>query len=136
MVKRRGDLLARLRGQRGDLPLMTVLLVPVLFLVVALVVDGGGKVKADEEATLGAQSAARAGANAGSQPAPGGAVHLDPVQARAAAHQYLRRNGMSGTVHTHGITIEVTAHTDYQPKLLRFGNWHGTGDGAAQARSS
>lgn len=129
-------LLSRLRSQRGDIPLLTVLLVPVLFLAVGLVVDGGGKVKTDEEATLVAQSSARVGANAGSNPGPGGGISLNPSQARAAANRYLRQAGMTGTVRTHGITVEVTAVADYHPKLLRFGTWHGRGNGAAVARTN
>lgn len=131
-------LISRLRrGQRGESPIMLVLLVPVLFVVVGLVVDGGGKVRADEQATLIAQSAARAGSNAGSAPGTGSTVKLNRAQAALAAKRYLAQSGAQGSVQVSGTEIRVTASVRYEPKLLRLGiPMDGEGSGSAEARSN
>lgn len=125
------------RDERGETPLMLLLVVPVLFMVIGLVVDGGGKVRADEQATLIAQSAARAGSNAGSAPGIGTTVTLNRAQAVSAANRYLAQAGATGSVQVSGTQIRVTARVGYEPKLLKVGlSMDGTGSGSAEARSN
>lgn len=126
-----------LGNERGEAPLMLVLLIPALFLVLGLVVDGGGKVRANEQATLVAQSAARAGANAGVVQGTGERLVIDRPRAVAAARAYLNQSGATGSVRVTAGAVEVDAVVPYDAKLLRLGiDWSGKGSGEAEPRGS
>jgi Flp pilus assembly protein TadG len=129
----------RLARERGDAAVAFVLLVPVLILVVGLVVDGAGQIKASEQATTIAQGAARAGANGGvSAKLPSsGAANISAGQAINAANQYLAASGITGNVEVNGRTVTVTAHKDYKTKFLSMfvGTLTGKGTGSAQLLS-
>jgi Flp pilus assembly protein TadG len=120
--------------ERGDSSILLLLLVPVLLLVVGLVVDGGGKIQADEEATLVAQSAARAGVNAAVNPDLGtsGTARISPGQAIQAANAYLATAGVSGHATANSQTVTVTAQIPYTPKFLPVGTLTGEGSGSAE----
>lgn len=126
-----------LENERGEAPLMLVLLIPALFLVLGLVVDGGGKVRANEQATLVAQSAARAGANAGVVQGTGERLVIDRPRAVAAARAYLNQSGATGSVRVTAGAVEVDAVVPYDAKLLKLGiDWSGKGSGEAEPRAS
>lgn len=126
-----------IKGERGEAPLLLVLLVPVLFLVLGLVVDGGGKVRADEQATLIAQSAARAGANAGVGQGAGERLVIDRSRAVAAARSYLSQAGATGSVRVRDGVVEVDVIVPYEAKILRVGvDWAGKGEGEAVPRGN
>jgi Flp pilus assembly protein TadG len=110
---------ARLRwrggdGELGGLSLMIVVLFVALLALAGIVVDGGAKLTADENATALAQEAARAGATTVdvSRAYATGSFIVDPAQAVTAAQQYLTGAGYRDfTVTADGdtaITVQVT----------------------------
>ena len=98
----------------GGLTLMLVVLFIALIALAGIVVDGGAKLTADENATALAQEAARAGATTVdvSQAYSTGAFAVDPARATAAARAYLLGAGYRNfTVSPDGnraITVRVT----------------------------
>ena len=122
------------RSNRGESGVSLILIVPAIFLLVALVVDGGGKINSDTEATLIAQSAARSAVNAGISSGPDGIV-INNYRARAAANQYLQQEGTSGHVVISGNKVTVRVNKHYDSKL-RPADFTGRGTGSAEARSS
>jgi hypothetical protein len=78
-------------GERGSLSLMIVVLFVALACLAGLVVDGGAKLTADENAVALAQEAARAGATSVnvSTAYSSGTFVVDEQQALAAAREYL-----------------------------------------------
>lgn len=131
-------LLRRLRCERGDSAVALLVIVPTLLLLVGLVIDGAGKIQAQEQATAIAQSAARAAANAGATPGSGGSdvASINPGAARQAAQQFLAASGASGEAQTTGAQVQVTARVSYQPKFLPIGPLTGQGQGSAELRRS
>jgi hypothetical protein len=87
------DLIAEGRGEgeRGSLSLMLVILFVALVALAGIVVDGGAKLTADENAVALAQEAARAGAMTVDQSAAysSGSFVVSQQQALAAARSYL-----------------------------------------------
>ena len=86
----------RLRGERGSVSLLVVVMVPALLMAAGLVLDGGRQLQARREAAAAASSAARAAAQMSDQEAYG--PGLDPALGRgtsagAAAGTRPRRNG-------------------------------------------
>ncbi|WP_329127264.1 TadE/TadG family type IV pilus assembly protein [Streptomyces sp. NBC_01465] len=89
-----------------------------LFMVLGLLVDGGGALNAGNRATSLAQEAAR---TAGQQLDPaqaieGTAITIDPQAAQAAAQDYLAAAHVEGDVQITGggTTLTVTVHTTYK----------------------
>lgn len=82
-------------GERGALSLMLVVLFAALVCLAGIVVDGGAKLAADENATALAQEAARAGASSVDQSRAYamGAFVVDQPQALSAARAYLAASG-------------------------------------------
>jgi hypothetical protein len=82
-------------GERGALSLMIVILFVVLAALAGIVVDGGAKLAADENAVALAQEAARAGATTvDTSSAYGqGSFVVDQQRALAAARSYLAAAG-------------------------------------------
>ncbi|MEU3464632.1 pilus assembly protein TadG-related protein [Streptomyces sp. NPDC006733] len=89
-----------------------------IFMVMGLLVDGGGALNAANRATSLAQEAAR---TAGEQLDPaqaieGTAITIDPDAARTAAQDYLAAAGVQGDVEITdgGQTLSVNVHSTYQ----------------------
>ena len=99
----------RLRIQKerdaGGIAIFTVIVVSGLLLMLALVVDGGGKLKMKERADAAAQEAARAGGEQidATKAIPGDAIVVDPSAATSAAFAYLQQAGFSS-----GASVKVT----------------------------
>ena len=112
-ARRRG----RPRGERGSLSVLLAVLVPGLLLIIGLAVDGGAKVQATQRANALADEAARAGGQAIDRSAAlAGEVRVDTAAAVAAAHAYLDRNDVRGTVNvidadTLSVTTTITEPT-------------------------
>jgi Flp pilus assembly protein TadG len=91
------------------------------FLIVGLVVDGGGKIRATQEADALAREAARSAGqslNRSAQAEGNKTVTLNPAAARTAALKYLASAGATGSVSIEGATITVTATVSYKPMFL------------------
>jgi Flp pilus assembly protein TadG len=104
-------------------------------LCLGLVTDGGGVLRARNEAATLAQEAARAGAQQLDWAAYREGmteVALDPAAASAAAHSFLNAAGATGTVSVSGDTVTVTCSVSYSFTLLPMGST--TVDSMATAR--
>lgn len=95
-------------NERGQVTAFVAIFVVALIFIAGLVIDGGVGLAAKRRAMNEAQAAARAGAEALDTAAyrRGATSRLDPVQAREAAIDYLRRTG-----HQAGAQVQVTADT-------------------------
>lgn len=113
-------LLRRLRDdERGSITPMFVVFVPALVLVIGLVVDGAGKIQANDNAQAIAAGASRSAANAlASQVVTDGGIGLDNTRARNAALDYIDAAGMTGTVNVNGNRITVNVQTTYATKFV------------------
>lgn len=113
-------ILAKLRtDERGSITPMFVVFVPTLVLVIGLVVDGAGKIQANENAQTIASGASRAAANSvASQVIVNGGLSLDNHRAQIAARDYIEAAGMTGTVTVTGNEIHVTVETTYATKFI------------------
>ncbi len=127
--------LLRSRSDRGggSLSVWVLLLIPVIFLAVGLVVDGGRKTAAGAEAQAAAVAASRAGSDAAATQLLAG---QDPTSAAsAAARNYLAVAGVSGSVSVSGGTIRVTT-SQTRPTVflsaLGIGSMTGTGQAQSQ----
>jgi Flp pilus assembly protein TadG len=141
LTPRPGTRGARLRhlDDRGGVSIMVAILVPALLLLAALVIDGGGQIRALQRADNIAAQAARAAGQAIDIPAAisGGAKRIDPAAATRAATAYLTRAGATGTVRVtaDGQSVTVTAAIGYQSLLLGvLGQTSHTVTGHATAR--
>ncbi len=113
-------LLRKLRDdERGSITPFFVVFVPALVLIVGLVVDGAGKIQANENAQAIASGASRAAANAvAAQVVSNGGISLDNNRARIAATDYIEASGMTGTVNVVGDRITVSVETSYSTKFV------------------
>lgn len=126
--------MTRGRDEQGSITLGLVVLVLAMFAAVGLVVDGGAKVQAVQQATRVAAEAARAGAQevnaAGVQTQ--GSPRLNPVRARATARAVLADAGVTGTVSATGTEVAVQASVTRPTVFLgMFGAGSVTGTGSA-----
>ncbi|MDO8383923.1 MAG: pilus assembly protein TadG-related protein [Microbacterium sp.] len=114
------QLLRKLRDdERGSITPFFVVFVPALVLIVGLVVDGAGKIQANENAQAIASGASRAAANAvAAQVVSNGGISLDNNRARTAATDYIEASGMTGTVNVVGNRITVSVETSYSTKFV------------------
>ncbi|WP_055589917.1 pilus assembly protein TadG-related protein [Streptacidiphilus griseoplanus] len=110
------------RPDGGSISIFVALCAVGLLVVIGIVIDCGGRLRAVERADALAQEAARA---AGQQLDPaaalaGGPLVVDPDAARAAAQRYLADNGARGeaVVAADGRTIHVTVDGEYDTALL------------------
>ncbi|MCB5910378.1 TadE/TadG family type IV pilus assembly protein [Streptomyces pinistramenti] len=108
--------------ERGSATLFWLMVGVVFIGLLALVVDGGGQLKASAHADDVANAAARAGgqqSDAG-QAIPGGPVVVDPDAAASVARSFLRTAGVEGTVTVAGggTRLEVTVADTYHCLLL------------------
>ncbi|MCX5355571.1 TadE/TadG family type IV pilus assembly protein [Streptomyces mirabilis] len=126
------------RRDRGAMELFYAGIVIIAFLVIGLVIDGGGALDADSRADYLAQEAARAGAQQidPGQAITGEAIVVDPDAAQAAARSYLADRNVDGevSVAADGQTLTVTVHDIYRPyfaSLIGFTRIPATGHGTA-----
>lgn len=104
------------RDERGSITAFVAVVATALVMVAGMAYDGGQVIAAHSAARSDAERAARAGAQqidldhlrATNQP------RLDPVAAEAAALDYLRRSGATGTATASDASITVTV-TRVQP---------------------
>ncbi|WP_252396522.1 hypothetical protein [Streptantibioticus parmotrematis] len=109
-----------------------------IFMILGLVVDGGGRLQAGSRADSLAQEAARAGGEQvdPAQAITGTAIAVQPAAAQQAASSYLHQAGVTGevSVSDSGQTLSVTVHTTYHPvfaSLLGFSSMPVTGHATA-----
>ena len=99
---------------RGSLSLLVVILFVALAALAGIVVDGGAKLEADQNAVALAQEAARAGATIVNESSAysSGTFVVDQQQAIAAARSYLNEAGYEqytvAAAGTHAIRVSVT----------------------------
>jgi Flp pilus assembly protein TadG len=125
-------------SDRGALSLMIVVLFVALIALAGIVVDGGAKLDADQNAYALAQEAARAGANSvdTSTAYQSGSFVVDPEQAQEAASSYLSAAGQHDfSVHAVGrreiwVSVTITEPTTF---LAIIGIGHFTCTGTATA---
>lgn len=129
----------RVRDETGMVTAFVVTMTLCFLLLAGLVVDGGGVLAAKREAINDAEQAALAGAQAVDVTAErvGAPPMLDPVQAEAAARDYLQRVGRDGTVTVDGNRVTVTVRI---PRRMLILGLAGVGDvtvtGHADARNA
>ncbi|MDH6710907.1 Flp pilus assembly protein TadG [Kitasatospora sp. MAA19] len=88
------------RGDRGSITLFVAVVSVAIMLLIALVIDGAGKLRALNHAEAAAQEAARTGAQAvdAGKAISGAGITVDRNAAQNAAVAYLRSAGTAGTV--------------------------------------
>ncbi|CAL9343603.1 TadE/TadG family type IV pilus assembly protein [Nocardiopsis dassonvillei] len=125
----------RRTDDKGQVSAFVAILVAAFILCLGLVTDGGGLMRARNEAATLAQEAARAGVQQldwSSYREGTNEVALDPAAASAAAQSFLSAAGATGTVAVSGDTVTVTCSVDYSFTLLPMGST--TVDATATAR--
>ncbi|WP_424892299.1 pilus assembly protein TadG-related protein [Streptomyces sp. XH2] len=131
----RGVFAAARRNDDGAMSLFVLVTIVGLFAIAALVIDGGGKLRALTHAEGVAQEAARAGGQAidAGKAISGQGITVDRNAAVAAARSYLTAAGASGTVTVSddGAALKVTVAETYSPKFLPGGGWSVTGRASA-----
>lgn len=106
----------KLRDESGVTTLYFVIMAAVFLAIIGLVLDGAGKVQANQQAYTTAAGASRAAANAISGAAIiDGTTAIDTNRAVNAANGYLSAAGVGGNVSVAGDRITVTVTTDYNP---------------------
>ena len=122
----------RLASDEGSVTVLAAVLVAALLLVLALVVDGGARLRATSRADSLAAEAARAAVSAVDLRGP--TVVVDRPAAVAAATAYLAANDATGTVTLNPDgTIQVQARLSRQaPVGLLGGTIEATGIATAQ----
>jgi hypothetical protein len=111
-------------GDKGSVLILLPILAVGMFLMLGVIIDGAGRVKALQRAhTVAGQAARQAG-----QQIDGGAFQLEgrtqvnPTASVAQARSFLRRSDMRGTVSVNEsrTRITVTATNSYRPVFLSF----------------
>lgn len=130
--------ISRLRGERGSISLFAVIITLAAFILLGLVVDGSGRLHAQQRAQAVAREAARQAGQEIQAPAAirGNGAHADVAAARNAAQRYLSTAGVSGTVEIRSATtVVVSTRTTYNPIFLSIiGIGTLSADGRAEAR--
>jgi hypothetical protein len=124
-------------GEAGTLSIFVAICATMLLMLTGLVLDGGGRLSAIEQADALAQEAARAGGQQIDQAAllQGLGLRLDPAAAESAAEAYLSRNSITGTAVATTTLVTVTVDGKYPTKLLSvIGLDHLTVHGVGEAR--
>lgn len=123
--------------ERGSVTAMLAAAAVGLLLIVALVIDGGAKLRAIEHANAAADHAARtAGQHLGSAGLlSGGNLVIDSGSAMTAAQNALAAEGVTGSVQIHGTQVTVTTVAT-QPTvfLVVVGVPEVSGEGSATVR--
>ena len=126
----------RSRDDGGSITLTLVVMVTALLVAVGLVVDGGAKLRAVQQATAAAGEAARAAAQQVNvaQVQAAGSARLDAAAARRAAQDTLAEAGVEGSVTVTSGSVSVNA-TVTRPtvflSLVGIGSLSGTGAASA-----
>jgi Flp pilus assembly protein TadG len=104
---------ARLRGERGSVSLLIVLLVPALLIAAGLVLDGGRQLQTRRDAAAAAAAVARAAVQLSEDELYG--AGLDDSLARVRAASELSAQGVNGSVDVAGpkVTVTVSETVDY-----------------------
>lgn len=112
----------RLRADRGDSSLLIIMLAAAVIIAIGIVVDGGGKLRANDTAEYAAQQAARAAGQQINVAAvrDGARPGMSTNAAVAAAQNTLAASGVTGWVSVNGDEVTVTAQTTYKAKILVF----------------
>ncbi|MVA75802.1 hypothetical protein GC722_07170 [Auraticoccus sp. F435] len=115
---------------------MVLVVLPSLFLLAGLVVDGGQQVAATRRAEAVAAATARVGADAGAAALVAGDATSAAAEARRAATSYLERSPqVRGTVSLDTGTVRVrTTSSETTVFLSLIGITSLTGEGSAEAR--
>jgi Flp pilus assembly protein TadG len=124
---------------RGSISLFVVVIVLGLMLMIGLVVDGGGKIRAIQRADSVAAEAARSGTQAiqAGTAIRGNGAQPDPAQAQQAAQTYLTAAGVPGTTTVSGNTLTVTTTITVDTIFLNLVGVNAlTGEGHATATLS
>lgn len=109
----------RRNNERGSVTLWAVVAVMGLMMVVGLVVDGGGQLRATQRADQVAREAARSAAQAiTGEPILGRPGLVDNSRGRQAGYEYLAAAGVPGDVAVGGGEVRVTTYVSYTPVLL------------------
>lgn len=113
-------------GDRGSLAIMLAIMMAVIILLVGLVIDGGGKLRADSKADAFAQEAARAAGQAidPTKAIPGTAIIVTEADAERAAENYLDTHTLvksrKAEVTKGGREIDVYVTIEYKTKVAAF----------------
>ncbi|GCD97584.1 membrane protein [Embleya hyalina] len=113
-------------GDRGSLAIMLAIMMAVIILLVGLVIDGGGKLRADSKADAFAQEAARAAGQAidPTKAIPGTAIVVTKADATRAAESYLDTHTMVKSRHAvvtkDGRRIDVYVTIEYRTRVAAF----------------
>lgn len=108
-----------MRGESGSVTLLIVLLATAILGLGGLVNDAGAALVSARRVTDIAETAARAGVQAGTAPDAAGVARLDPQRAREAAARFLSGQGLRGDVLADADRVEVTLHLRQPTTLLR-----------------
>jgi Flp pilus assembly protein TadG len=106
-------------GQQGSVTLFIVLLATAILGLGGVVNDAGAALVSARRVTDIAETAARAGVQAGTAPDAAGVARLDPQQARQAAANFLAAEGLRGDVRAEPDRVEVTVRLQQPTTLLR-----------------
>jgi hypothetical protein len=119
-------------GDEGSISVIAAVLVPALVLILALVVDGSGKMRAMSRADALAAEAARAAETA--VDTRGTTVGIDVNTAVATARSYLQSAGFPGEVTVaNARTVNVTVTVDEPAVIGLLGShYHATGTATAE----
>lgn len=124
-------------SDEGSISILVAWVAISAILLVGLIVDGGGRMRANQRADSLAAEAARAGGQAIDvrSAMTGGTIRADPAAAQLAAERYLARAGVSGraSVSADRRTLTVTVTTHY---TAAFTAALGAGDVTATARAT
>lgn len=129
-------------SERGALSIFVAICATALLMLSGLVIDGGGRLIAIEQADAVADEAARAGGQQIDRAAllQGKGIRLDPQAAQAAADAYLGasrvgNNSVTGSAVATDQTITVTVNATYHTTMLGlfgFGDIPVEGHGSAR----
>ncbi|MGC0417440.1 pilus assembly protein TadG-related protein [Embleya sp. AB8] len=110
----------------GSLAIMLAIMMAAIILLVGLVLDGGGKLRADSKANAYAQEAARAAGQAidPAKAIPGTAIVVPKERAQKAANDYLDAYSVVKERHAiptpDGRYIDVWVTLEYKTKVAAF----------------
>lgn len=129
----------RAADERGEVSVLAAGLVPALIIAIGLVVDGGGRLQAQDQAQYAAEQAARAAAQQVSISALqyGKPPVVDRARAVEAAQETLTAAGVTGQVDVvDGASVRVSTTVVYRTKFLPLiGVGQLTATGSAEARA-
>lgn len=121
----------RRRGDRGNVSLLVVVLLPAFLIAAGLVLDGGQQLRQRRAATGDAAAAARAAVQYTEDESWD--ESLDPGLAEARGDQELIARGAAGSVKASGNTVTVTVQRDVNFAILPGGKTV-TGTATAEAQ--